>query len=185
MVHQVRYISLMEFRHIRKFGPLGLIEIASKELFSTDDYIPPKKPYSFTALLDDILHFAAEVLVDDGRLTIWMPTANDEIEFAIPKSPYLRLSSQCVQVFSKCKVLKCCLTHVLNYSRVENTFDICQAPWRTNRSRYSTDPNNVKRNQGRRPERFQKASKCHVLTTGIELMALVFRGFQACQSGCR
>lgn len=40
-------------------------------------YIPPKKPYSFTAMLDDILNFAAATLVDGGRLAFWMPTANE------------------------------------------------------------------------------------------------------------
>lgn len=39
-------------------------------------FIPPKKPYSFDAMLSDILHFASESLVDDGRLAFWMPTAN-------------------------------------------------------------------------------------------------------------
>ncbi|CAN8101712.1 unnamed protein product [Discula destructiva] len=39
-------------------------------------FIPPKKPYSFDAMLCDILHFASETLVDDGRLAFWMPTAN-------------------------------------------------------------------------------------------------------------
>ena len=45
--------------------------------FRSPDFIPPKKPYSFLAMLDDILVFAAETLVDNGRLSFWMPTAND------------------------------------------------------------------------------------------------------------
>jgi tRNA (guanine10-N2)-methyltransferase len=52
--------------------------------------------------LDDVLYFAAEVLVDGGRLAMWMPTANDEdVELTIPQSPYLKLSSTCVQSFNR------------------------------------------------------------------------------------
>jgi tRNA (guanine10-N2)-methyltransferase len=65
-------------------------------------YIPPKRPYSFTALLDDILAFSVATLVEDGRLSMWMPTANDEdIELIIPSHPCLKLESVCVQAFSK------------------------------------------------------------------------------------
>jgi tRNA (guanine10-N2)-methyltransferase len=65
-------------------------------------YIPPKRPYSFTALLDDILAFAVATLVEDGRLSMWMPTANDEdIELVIPAHPCLELESVCVQAFNK------------------------------------------------------------------------------------
>ena len=65
-------------------------------------YIPPKRPYSFTALLDDILAFAATTLVPGGCLSMWMPMANDEnIELLIPAHPCLRLDSVCVQAFNK------------------------------------------------------------------------------------
>lgn len=65
-------------------------------------YIPPKRPYSFTALLDDILAFAVSTLVENGRLSMWMPTANDEdIELVIPSHPCLKLESVCVQAFNK------------------------------------------------------------------------------------
>ena len=65
-------------------------------------YIPPKRPYSFTALLDDILTFAAATLVENGRISMWMPTANDEdIELIIPSHPCLQLTSVCVQAFNK------------------------------------------------------------------------------------
>lgn len=65
-------------------------------------YIPPKRPYSFTALLDDILAFAVATLVPDGRISMWMPTANDEdIELIIPTHPCLELQSVCVQAFNK------------------------------------------------------------------------------------
>lgn len=51
-----------------------------------------------------MLEFAFEKLVDDGRLGMWMPTANDEdIELAIPAHPGLKLISVCVQHFNKCK----------------------------------------------------------------------------------
>ena len=69
-----------------------------------DTYIPPKRPYSFEALLSDILVFAANMLVENGRLGLWMPTANDEeIELAIPEHPALAVESACVQPFHKCK----------------------------------------------------------------------------------
>lgn len=71
---------------------------------SLDGYIPPKKPYSFDAMLDDILDFAARTLVSDGRLSFWMPTANDEdFELVIPSNPQLELVSVCVQQFNNCK----------------------------------------------------------------------------------
>lgn len=55
-------------------------------------------------MLDDILEFATEMLVDEGRLSMWMPTANDEdVEFSIPSHPCLQLVSVCVQPFNKCK----------------------------------------------------------------------------------
>lgn len=66
------------------------------------NYIPPKKPYSFVAMLDDILAFAANSLVANGRLSMWMPTANDEdVELLIPTHPYLEIVSVCVQPFHK------------------------------------------------------------------------------------
>ena len=94
----------MECQHICKsgisFDNIWLIEPPVMD--SKEGYIPPKRPYSFDALLHDILHFAAEVVVDNGRLAMWMPTANDDdVELAIPHSPYLKLSSVCVQSFNK------------------------------------------------------------------------------------
>ncbi|KAF7191263.1 tRNA (guanine(10)-N2)-methyltransferase [Pseudocercospora fuligena] len=86
------------------------------------DYIPPKKPYSFLRMIDDILDFSATTLVDNGRLCMWMPVAGaveDEIdpdaaavaisdempgtekEYAIPKHPCLALVSHCRQDFNK------------------------------------------------------------------------------------
>lgn len=55
-------------------------------------------------MLDDILEFATEMLVDEGRISMWMPTANDQDEeFGIPSHPYLQLVSVCVQPFNKCE----------------------------------------------------------------------------------
>lgn len=66
-------------------------------------YIAPKMPYSFDALLDDILDFAVSTLVDRGRLCMWMPTANDETsELPIPEHPALKVVCTCVQNFNKC-----------------------------------------------------------------------------------
>ncbi|KAI4170451.1 MAG: hypothetical protein LQ343_004954 [Gyalolechia ehrenbergii] len=65
-------------------------------------YLPPKKPYSFEAMLDDILAFAAGSLVQGGRLSLWMPTANDEDgELGVPRHGCLEVVSVCVQGFNK------------------------------------------------------------------------------------
>lgn len=54
-------------------------------------------------MLDNLLEFAALMLVDHGRLSFWMPTANDEeVVFEIPLHPCLELVSVCVQTFNKC-----------------------------------------------------------------------------------
>ncbi|MCJ1249572.1 hypothetical protein MMC30_006798 [Trapelia coarctata] len=67
-----------------------------------DKYIPPRRPYSFEALLSDILAFAANMLVEDGRLGMWMPTANEEeVELMVPEHEALELVSVCVQPFNK------------------------------------------------------------------------------------
>lgn len=56
-------------------------------------------------MLDDILAFAAGTLVDNGRLSFWMPTANDEEqELGVPQHPGLEVVVVCVQVFNKCKL---------------------------------------------------------------------------------
>lgn len=55
-------------------------------------------------MLDDILNFAANTLVDDGRLSFWMPTANDEDqEIPVPTHPYMEVVVVCTQPFNKCK----------------------------------------------------------------------------------
>lgn len=53
-------------------------------------------------MLDDILDFAALSLVDHGRLSFWMPTANDlEQEIQVPHHPSLRITSVCTQTFNR------------------------------------------------------------------------------------
>lgn len=57
-------------------------------------------------MLEDLLEFAALMLVDGGRLSLWMPTANDEdVILGIPVHPCLDLVSVCVQTFNKCASL--------------------------------------------------------------------------------
>ncbi|PNP44125.1 hypothetical protein TGAM01_v203355 [Trichoderma gamsii] len=78
-----------------------LIELGVNE-WQSPDYVPPKKPYSFLTMLDDILAFASDTLVDNGRLSFWMPTANDEEqEIPVPAHPCLEVVVVCVQVFNK------------------------------------------------------------------------------------
>ncbi|KAI9655373.1 MAG: hypothetical protein M1821_005520 [Bathelium mastoideum] len=86
-------------------------------------FIPPKKPYSFEAMLDDILEFAASSLVDNGRLCMWMPSANeDEIELGIPSHPALELISVPVQPFNKWS------RRLLTYQRLADSAIIDNVP---------------------------------------------------------
>lgn len=78
-------------------------DLTSTGLIRDPDYIPPRKPYSFHAMLDGILQFSAQTLVDNGRLSFWMPTASDEDqEIPIPTHPYLEIVSVSTQSFNKC-----------------------------------------------------------------------------------
>ncbi|KAI1485577.1 S-adenosyl-L-methionine-dependent methyltransferase [Biscogniauxia mediterranea] len=73
-----------------------------RRMYRDPAFVPPKKPYSFMAMLDDILNFATDTLVDNGRLSFWMPTANDEEqEIAVPTHPCLEIVVVCTQVFNK------------------------------------------------------------------------------------
>lgn len=59
-------------------------------------------------MLDDLLDFAALSLVENGTLSIWMPTSNDlDEEILPPAHPCLAVSSICTQAFNKCKYDKC------------------------------------------------------------------------------
>ncbi|KAK0745001.1 S-adenosyl-L-methionine-dependent methyltransferase [Apiosordaria backusii] len=78
------------------------VERKGREMYKQADFIPPRKPYGFLAMLDDILQFAAQTLVDNGRVAFWMPTANDEEqEMPVPSHPYLETLSVSTQVFNK------------------------------------------------------------------------------------
>ncbi|KAI1326481.1 tRNA guanosine-2'-O-methyltransferase [Xylariaceae sp. FL0255] len=73
-----------------------------RERYKDPGFIAPKKPYSFMAMLDDILNFATDMLVNNGRLSFWMPTANSEDQLIdVPTHPCLELVSVCTQVFNK------------------------------------------------------------------------------------
>ncbi|POS69355.1 hypothetical protein DHEL01_v212252 [Diaporthe helianthi] len=79
---------------------------AGHDRLKDPNFVPPKRPYSFLAMLDDILHFASETLVDGGRLSFWMPTANDEDqEIPPPTHPCFEPVAICVQPFNKCGLL--------------------------------------------------------------------------------
>ncbi|KAK5051403.1 hypothetical protein LTR84_003055 [Exophiala bonariae] len=74
--------------------------------YTLPGYIPPKKPYSFMRMLDDILDFAARTLVDGGRIAFWMPSANEdefgqEVPTVIPSHTHLELKHECIQRFNK------------------------------------------------------------------------------------
>jgi len=65
-------------------------------------YVPPKRPYGFLAMLDDILDFAALALVPGARLSFWMPTSNEkDEEISTPTHPCLEIKSVCTQSFNK------------------------------------------------------------------------------------
>lgn len=72
--------------------------------YKEPDYVPPKKPYSFLAMLDDICSFAAVHLVDGGRLCFWVPATNEDgIDMQVPKHPALELIAVCPQQFNHCR----------------------------------------------------------------------------------
>lgn len=65
--------------------------------------MPPRKPYAFDDMLSDVLDFSYLMLSVNGRLSMWVPTANDEdVELLVPTHPGLELVSVCVQPFNKC-----------------------------------------------------------------------------------
>ncbi|SZF02542.1 unnamed protein product [Blumeria hordei] len=79
-----------------------------------ESYIPPKRPYGFLDILDDLLEFAAIFLVENGRLSFWMPMANDDNqEVKIPHHPHLQIVSICTQSFSKWS------RRLITYRRIE------------------------------------------------------------------
>jgi tRNA (guanine10-N2)-methyltransferase len=82
-------------------GKTGVHMLDGVPAHTREGYIAPKRPYSFSLMLDDVLEFAARTLVDGGRLAFWMPTANEEEEISVPENPYLQLVHCCVQPFNK------------------------------------------------------------------------------------
>lgn len=55
------------------------------------------------AILNDILEFASRTLVENGRLCMWMPTANDQdVELMIPTHPSMEIMAVSVQQFGNC-----------------------------------------------------------------------------------
>lgn len=67
-----------------------------------EGWVPPKRPYGFDDMMQDVLEFGFDMLVDNGRLSVWMPTANDEdSELPIPSHPGLSIVSVCTQDFNK------------------------------------------------------------------------------------
>ena len=56
------------------------VEIDGVKAYHRRDFIAPKKPYTLSSMLEDLLRFAAERLPVGGRLAFWMPTANDDFE---------------------------------------------------------------------------------------------------------
>lgn len=91
-------------RACRLFEPIfsRLLRPSADDKHRDPAFIPPKKPYSLPLILRDILHFASETVVDSGRLSFWMPTANDEDqELPLPAHPCFELVVVCVQPFNK------------------------------------------------------------------------------------
>ncbi|KAG4305308.1 hypothetical protein PORY_001478, partial [Pneumocystis oryctolagi] len=66
------------------------------------NYIPPKKPYPFGDLIVDLMMFASDHLITQGRLVFWMPSIKeDEASVNIPQHPNLSLVANSVQCFGK------------------------------------------------------------------------------------
>lgn len=63
-------------------------------------------------MLNDILTFASQTLVTNGRLSMWMPTANDEVELLVPMHPNLELASVSVQPFNNCECLDILISEI-------------------------------------------------------------------------
>lgn len=67
------------------------------------DYVPPKKPYDFNSLLNDLLSFGSRQLAPGKRLCFWMPTATED-NFQpndIPDHEDLEFVCACEQEFNK------------------------------------------------------------------------------------
>ncbi|KAJ2759976.1 hypothetical protein H4S06_001963 [Coemansia sp. BCRC 34490] len=70
------------------------------ENYKRSDYYPPTVAYEMSAVVSDLLAFAAERLVVGGRLVYWLPTVADEYEPEdVPLHPALRLVANSEQPF--------------------------------------------------------------------------------------
>ncbi|KAG5419284.1 hypothetical protein I9W82_003051 [Candida metapsilosis] len=66
------------------------------------DFVPPKKPYELSDMLNDLLSFAGDRLPVGGKLAFWMPTANGDFsETIIPQHERLKLQFNLEQEFHK------------------------------------------------------------------------------------
>lgn len=67
-----------------------------------EGYLPPKKPYELSDLADDLLDYAAETLVDDGRLVFWLPTVNEDYSpVDLPRRNDMQLLANSTQNFGR------------------------------------------------------------------------------------
>ncbi|KAI5808896.1 S-adenosyl-L-methionine-dependent methyltransferase [Peziza echinospora] len=97
-------LKVLGSKDAAKARAIGAVVMNGSLRHTQPDYIPPKRPYSFTRMMDDILEFAAIHLVPGGRLCMWMPTANDDDSGAppltIPQHPQLEHKATCIQAFN-------------------------------------------------------------------------------------
>ncbi|BFZ54716.1 hypothetical protein PYCC9005_001753 [Savitreella phatthalungensis] len=64
------------------------------------DYVPPRKGYELSELVEDLLRDSRAMLVDGGRLTFWLPTVTDEYkDVDIPQIAGMRNLYNSVQHF--------------------------------------------------------------------------------------
>lgn len=67
-----------------------------------DNYVPPKKPYELSDLADDLLDYAAKILVDGGRLVFWLPTVNEDYSTVdLPQRSDMQLLANSTQNFGR------------------------------------------------------------------------------------
>ena len=88
-----------------------------------EGYIPPKKPYSFEDMVQDLFELAFAILKDHGTLSMWLPMANEEEATAVlPHHSGFDLSSCCVQRFNKWS------RRLATYRRKRNTASRASVP---------------------------------------------------------
>ncbi|CCG84082.1 protein of unknown function [Taphrina deformans PYCC 5710] len=73
-----------------------------RKVHERENYIPPKRPYELSDLADDLLDYAAGLLVDHGRLVFWLPTVNEDYSpVDLPQRSDLRLLANSTQNFGR------------------------------------------------------------------------------------